>query len=500
VNTKQQLQLKKEELIQQAESEVSTWPQLPENNNNIKIKSSNSPIITTTIIKTNGHTTPTPPPPPTPITTTTTTTTTEINGNLIPTNKLPTPLTSINVITPSILPLLTPPTPPPQPGTQTDENLNNNLITNGSGINTTITTTNKQTSKLLNDTSNVNNDQSVNEIKKYEKKLDCEIITKTTNTNSISNTNNDDPIINNIERRIAINNENSLKQSNGISNDQGKLINGNVKHLTNGHADNHSVSSTSSTMSEEDDDEDDNNNNNNNNDNEEDNDEKMEEDGQIESFRKRKTDNNIKNNQLKEEEKSSSKIIENNETLKLSSPIKKQKITEEKPIINEENNLKTTQPQPPPPPVPVPKPPTPQPQQTTSIIQSSGGDYICEWNNCKLSFNSAKSIYSHVCKYHLLNTTETNHLNSSGSSGSVCLWLGCDQIKRQKWSLVNHIQERHCNENALKNALMCRQRGLIPNNNNNNSNGTINLNYSKDAAFLAIQKNQRKSIEDFLVS
>ncbi len=47
---------------------------------------------------------------------------------------------------------------------------------------------------------------------------------------------------------------------------------------------------------------------------------------------------------------------------------------------------------------------------------------------------------------------------------------------------------------------MCRQRGLIPNNNNNNSNGTINLNYSKDAAFLAIQKNQRKSIEDFLVS
>jgi len=113
VNTKQQLQLKKEEQIQQAESEVSTWPQLPENNNNIKIKSSNSPIITTTIIKTNCHTTPTPPPP-------TTTTTTEINGNLIPTNQLPTPLTSINVITPSILPLLTPPIPPPQPGTQTN--------------------------------------------------------------------------------------------------------------------------------------------------------------------------------------------------------------------------------------------------------------------------------------------------------------------------------------------------------------------------------------------
>jgi hypothetical protein len=499
VNTKQQLQLKKEELIQQAEAEVSTWPQLPENNNNIKIKSSNSPIITTTIIKTNGHTTPTPPP----TAAATTTTTTEINGNLIPTNKLPTPLTSINVITPSILPLLTPPTPPPQPGTQTDENLNNNLITNGTSINTTITTANKPTSKLLNDTSNVNNDQSVNEIKKYEKKLDCEIITKTTNTNSIPNTNNDDPILSNIERRIAINNENSLKQSNGISNDQGKLLNGNVKHLTNGHADNHSVSSTSSTMSEEDDDDDDKNNNNNN---EEENDEKMEEDDQIESFRKRKTDNNIKNNQLKEEEeKSSPKITEINEALKLSSPIKKQKIIEEKPIINEENNLKTTQSQPQPPSLPVPKPPTPQPQsqQTTSIIQSNDGDYICEWNNCKLSFNSAKSIYSHVCKYHLLNSTETNHLNSSGSGGSVCLWLGCDQIKRQKWSLVNHIQERHCNENALKNALMCRQRGLIPNNNNNNSNqsnGTINLNYSKDAAFLAIQKNQRKSIEDFLVS
>ena len=48
---------------------------------------------------------------------------------------------------------------------------------------------------------------------------------------------------------------------------------------------------------------------------------------------------------------------------------------------------------------------------------------------------------------------------------------------------------------------MYRQRGLVPVSTNVNANGggPITINYAKDAALLAIQKNQRKSIEEFMV-
>ena len=50
---------------------------------------------------------------------------------------------------------------------------------------------------------------------------------------------------------------------------------------------------------------------------------------------------------------------------------------------------------------------------------------------------------------------------------------------------------------------MYRQRGLVPVSTNNSlpaTGGPITINYNKDAAFLAIQKNQRKSIEEFMVN
>ena len=56
-----------------------------------------------------------------------------------------------------------------------------------------------------------------------------------------------------------------------------------------------------------------------------------------------------------------------------------------------------------------------------------------------MAFPTAKAVYNHVCKYHLseqLQMTET----ISENSGLSCLWSFCDQIKRQKWSLVNHLQ------------------------------------------------------------
>jgi hypothetical protein len=73
-------------------------------------------------------------------------------------------------------------------------------------------------------------------------------------------------------------------------------------------------------------------------------------------------------------------------------------------------------------------------QQLTGSESASGGSYLCEWNMCNRYFVSTKAVYNHVCKQHLLNS------QTEDPAGCLCLWTGCDQIKRQKWSLVNHIQ------------------------------------------------------------
>jgi hypothetical protein len=63
------------------------------------------------------------------------------------------------------------------------------------------------------------------------------------------------------------------------------------------------------------------------------------------------------------------------------------------------------------------------------------GDYMCEWNGCGRMFITSKAVYNHVCKFHLLSCPSIRHQ----TDGEVCLWTNCDQIKRQKWSLVNHV-------------------------------------------------------------
>lgn len=46
---------------------------------------------------------------------------------------------------------------------------------------------------------------------------------------------------------------------------------------------------------------------------------------------------------------------------------------------------------------------------------------------------------------------------------------------------------------------MYRQRGLVQVTSTINASTSVNLNYSNNAALLAIQKNQRKTIEEFVV-
>lgn len=51
----------------------------------------------------------------------------------------------------------------------------------------------------------------------------------------------------------------------------------------------------------------------------------------------------------------------------------------------------------------------------------------------------------------------------------------------------------------MKNAMMCRQQGIVKSVNNHNA-VTNQLNFSNDAAFFAIQRHNRIKKEDFLVN
>ena len=80
------------------------------------------------------------------------------------------------------------------------------------------------------------------------------------------------------------------------------------------------------------------------------------------------------------------------------------------------------------------------------MTPTNPSDYICEWENCRRyftnnfifvsfcfvrfrSFPTARSVFHHACSAHIKYLPEY-----------VCLWNGCDRIKRQKWALISHIQ------------------------------------------------------------
>ncbi|UJR10745.1 hypothetical protein I4U23_014933 [Adineta vaga] len=139
---------------------------------------------------------------------------------------------------------------------------------------------------------------------------------------------------------------------------------------------------------------------------------------------------------------------------------------------------------------------------TLSVIQSTNtSDYICEWENCRKNFPTARSVFHHACSAHI------KHLHEY-----VCLWNGCDRIKRQKWALISHIQERHCSEIAFRQAKQKAANSIIATNTNINhtnvtattiSNGPSTTNaigYAPDAAWLAVRRHmQISSFDDLLI-
>jgi len=134
---------------------------------------------------------------------------------------------------------------------------------------------------------------------------------------------------------------------------------------------------------------------------------------------------------------------------------------------------------------------------TSNVIIS---DYICEWNNCRKYFPTARAVFHHACSAHV-----------KYSSDYICLWNGCDRIKRQKWALISHIQERHCSEIAFRQAKL-KPVNPIPSttvntniiqsttSTSNAPSTTGTIGYAPDAAWLAVRRHmQMSSFDDLLI-
>ena len=74
-----------------------------------------------------------------------------------------------------------------------------------------------------------------------------------------------------------------------------------------------------------------------------------------------------------------------------------------------------------PPSVPIPKP-------------DPAAPFLCEWHGCMKAFKSPKDVERHAITAHC----------PVGSDDIPCLWLRCDGMKRKRFSLMTHLQDRHC--------------------------------------------------------
>lgn len=117
-------------------------------------------------------------------------------------------------------------------------------------------------------------------------------------------------------------------------------------------------------------------------------------------------------------------------------------------------------------------------------------DYICEWENCRRSFPTARSVFHHTCSNHVKYLTDY-----------ICLWNGCDRIRRQKWALISHIQEKHCSEIAFRQAkFKSTSNGPTATTTTTTASATnaTTLGYAPDAAWLAIRRHMQNSSFDDL--
>lgn len=83
----------------------------------------------------------------------------------------------------------------------------------------------------------------------------------------------------------------------------------------------------------------------------------------------------------------------------------------------------------------------------------SNWPYVCDWRGCpRKKFSSANEVYLHACAVHCPQLDGTPDL--------FCQWGGgntlCDNLPRKRFSLMTHIFDRHCTQDAFKSAVQKR--------------------------------------------
>lgn len=128
-------------------------------------------------------------------------------------------------------------------------------------------------------------------------------------------------------------------------------------------------------------------------------------------------------------------------------------------------------------------------KKKAAVLQTAGKEslFICEWTNCRVetAFKSANQVFMHVCEEHCKETS------SSETDELLCQWDRCDNMKRKRFSLMTHLQDKHCNLESMKASLIKRKQAL----NSGKSEPAVQSSpsqqhpgYAPDAAFHAIKR------------
>ena len=91
----------------------------------------------------------------------------------------------------------------------------------------------------------------------------------------------------------------------------------------------------------------------------------------------------------------------------------------------------------------VPSPatsPTPSPSPPPSVKIDTQKPFVCEWAGCMKAFKTPKEVENHAIAVHC----------PLGSDDIPCLWARCDGMKRKRFSLMTHLQDRHCHPQVNK--------------------------------------------------
>ena len=81
-------------------------------------------------------------------------------------------------------------------------------------------------------------------------------------------------------------------------------------------------------------------------------------------------------------------------------------------------------------PTPSPSPPPSQP----AIKIDTTKPFLCEWAGCMKAFKTPKEVENHAIAEHC----------PLGGDDIPCLWARCDGMRRKRFSLMTHLQDRHC--------------------------------------------------------